>query len=71
MKAINIQDEFVTLGQILKMVDLISTGGQAKMFLQDVVVRVNGEHDQRRGRKCYIGDKVEIEGHDTYTISKN
>ena len=55
------QDEqFITLGILLKITKLISTGGQAKMFLAENPVLINGEHDNRRGRKLYQNDRVQI-----------
>lgn len=63
MKKVNqikITDEFVTLGQFLKLADIISSGGQAKWFLQEYEVYVNDELEDRRGRKLYVGDEVSI-----------
>ena len=57
---ITITSEFITLGQFLKYADVISTGGEAKFFLQENEVIINGEIDNRRGRKLRDGDKVEI-----------
>lgn len=67
IKEINIRDEFVTLGQFLKIADLISTGGEAKIFLLNNKVIINGEEDNRRGRKLYSGDLIEID-QKTYKI---
>lgn len=62
-----IDKEFITLAQLLKMADLISTGGEAKYFLQENQVHVNGLQDQRRGRKLYPDDVIEI-AHESYRI---
>lgn len=62
MKDIEIDVEFVTLGQLLKMTDAISSGGMAKWFLHENDVYVNGEIDDRRGRKLRDGDIVNIPG---------
>ena len=62
MKDIVIDTEFVTLGQLLKMTDAISSGGMAKWFLSENDVYVNGEIDNRRGRKLRDGDIVNIPG---------
>lgn len=51
-------DDHVTLGQILKLCGVIGSGGEAKMFLPGSGVTVNGEIDERRGRKLRIGDRV-------------
>ncbi len=62
MKKITIKDEYVTLGQFLKIADIISTGGEAKIFLSSNEILINNESDNRRGRKLYKGDSLEISG---------
>ncbi|TYP75334.1 S4 domain-containing protein YaaA [Paenibacillus methanolicus] len=62
MKDISISTEYIALGQFLKLADCISTGGEAKFFLQETKVVINGEPDNRRGRKLYDDDQVEVEG---------
>ncbi len=54
--------EFITLQALLQITDIISTGGMAKAYLAENDVLVNGELEDRRGRKLYPGDKVEAEG---------
>ncbi|MBB6445408.1 S4 domain-containing protein YaaA [Bacillus benzoevorans] len=71
MEQIKINTEYITLGQFLQLADLISTGGMAKWFLSEYEVLINGEQDQRRGRKLRHGDKVEIKGvNKTFTIAQ-
>lgn len=60
MKKVVIHSEYITLGQFLKFVGLIDCGSYAKMFLLENKVLINGEQDQRRGRKIYKGDIVRI-----------
>ena len=60
-------EPFITLGVLLKIAGLIDTGGQAKWFLAENKVLVNGEEDNRRGRKLYHGDVVEVSNH-SFTI---
>ena len=60
-KAIRIQGDFITLGQFLKKVDLIQTGGEEKPYLAMHDVFINGERDIRRGRKLRPGDVVQVE----------
>lgn len=55
MKEIFIYTDFVTLGQFLKLANLIQTGGEAKEFLANHKIFVDGELDNRRGRKLYDG----------------
>ncbi|MBD2871744.1 S4 domain-containing protein YaaA [Paenibacillus arenilitoris] len=70
MKEIAIQTKYITLGQFLKLADCIATGGHAKFFLQENKVLINGEADNRRGRKLYAGDQVEVEGCGVFTVGK-
>lgn len=57
---IEITDEFITLGQLLKLTNLFDSGGFIKAYLQDVGVLVNGEQENRRGRKLYHHDTVDV-----------
>jgi ribosome-associated protein len=50
----------ITLGQALKASNLVGSGGEAKILIQDGEVRVNGEVETRRGRKLKAGDVVEM-----------
>ena len=53
-------EPFITLGVLLKITGVIDTGGQAKFFLAENIVLVNGEEENRRGRKLYHDDLVRI-----------
>lgn len=59
---ITIKDEFIKLGQALKLAGLVSSGVDAKFIIQDGQVKVNGEIDMRRGKKLYPGDNFEFDG---------
>lgn len=65
---VQIATETITLGQFLKLADVISSGGMAKWFLNEHEVFINGEQDQRRGRKLAVSDKIEIKGIGTFII---
>jgi len=67
---LGVNDEYMTLGQLLKLIGLISTGGQAKWFLEENTVFVNKQPETRRGKKLTLGDEVNIVGHGSYVISK-
>ena len=54
-------EEYITLQSLLKLVAVIPTGGMIKVFLEENAVLVNGERENRRGRKLYRGDVVEVE----------
>lgn len=62
MEILKLKDEFIKLGQALKVAGLVESGVDAKFVIQDGLVKVNGEVDDRRGRKLYDGDIVEFEG---------
>ena len=53
-------EPFITLGVLLKITGIIDTGGQAKFFLAENTVLVNGEEEIRRGRKLYHGDLIQV-----------
>jgi ribosome-associated protein len=52
----------IRLGQLLKLVGAVDTGGQARPLLDDRAVAVNGEAESRRGRQLVIGDVVTVPG---------
>ena len=54
-------EEYITLNVLLKITDIIQTGGAAKFYLSENVVYVNDEKENRRGRKLYPGDIVKAE----------
>ena len=62
MEKICIYTEYITVGQLLKITDTISSGGEAKFYLMDHFVIVNNEKENRRGRKLYKGYHIIIEG---------
>ncbi|MGM7637453.1 S4 domain-containing protein YaaA [Bacillus sp. Hm123] len=64
-----IETEYIVLGQFLKLAEVIQTGGMAKWFLSEHEVYVNGEIDQRRGRKLRVGDKIEIPEFGVFVIA--
>ena len=53
-------DDFITLQAILKELGIIQSGGAIKAFLQEKEVFVNGELEQRRGRKLRVNDQINI-----------
>lgn len=69
-KQIEIDTEFITLGQFLKLTNIFESGGMIKAFLQDFGVMVNGEQEHRRGRKLYEHDVIEVEQNGSYIVTK-
>lgn len=57
---IQIEEDYITLGQFLKHANIISSGGMAKPFLTQCDVYVNGELEDRRGKKLYHGYTIEV-----------
>ena len=57
-----IRDEVIRLGQLLKLVNLVESGGAARALLESGDVRVNGEVETRRGRQLAVGDVVDCAG---------
>ena len=55
---IRIRDDFIKLGQALKLAGLVEDGVEAKIVIKDGQVKVNGETDERRGRKVFKGDVI-------------
>ena len=62
MEIIKIRDEYIKLGQALKLAGLVESGVDAKIEIQEGSVKVNGEVILQRGKKIYIGDVIEFNG---------
>lgn len=60
----------MTLGQLLKAQSYVSSGGEAKHRIHEFDIKVNGEPENRRGRKLYVGDVIEIDG-TVYELEEN
>nr|WP_302646438.1 RNA-binding S4 domain-containing protein [uncultured Clostridium sp.] len=59
---VKIQTEFIKLDSFLKFCGAASLGSEAKMYVLDELVKVNGEICTQRGKKLYRGDIVEFNG---------
>lgn len=59
---ITITTEYIKLEQLLKFAGLVVTGGEAKELIQGGEVKYNGEVCTMRGKKCRIGDEIELDG---------
>jgi ribosome-associated protein len=62
VEVIEIKTEFIKLDQLLKWANFVAVGTEAKMFIINGEVKVNGEVEVRRGKKIYSGDIVEFNG---------
>lgn len=61
MEVVKLRDEFIKLGQALKAAGVVGSGVDAKMVIQDGLVKVNGEVEYQRGKKLHAGDIVSFE----------
>lgn len=68
MEEIRIRDEFIKLGQALKLAGLAESGVDAKLIIQDGLVKVNGETEVQRGKKLYKGDVFSYDGQDVKVV---
>ena len=68
MQKIKLRDEFIKLGQALKAAGLVGSGVDAKLVIQDGLVKVNGETEVQRGKKLYDGDVVTFEGETIHIV---
>ena len=62
MEIIKLRDEYIKLGQALKAANLVEDGVEAKLVIQDGLVKVNNEVDIRRGLKLYDVGVVSFDG---------
>ena len=62
METIRIRDDFIKLGQALKLAGLVESGVDAKIEIQEVFVKVHGEVELQRGKKLHPGDVIEYDG---------
>ncbi len=62
METVKLRDDFIKLGQALKVAGLVESGVDAKYAVQDGLVKVNGEVELQRGKKLVDGDIVEFDG---------
>lgn len=63
MDSIKIKDEFIKLGQAMKLAGLVNEGVDAKYAILDGEVKVNGEVCTQRGKKLFSGDEFDYRGH--------
>lgn len=69
METIFLREDYIKLGQALKAAGLVDSGVDAKISIQDGLVKVNGEPEYQRGKKLYDGDIITFHG-ETVKIAK-
>lgn len=62
MEKVIIRDDFIKLGQVMKLAGMVGSGVDAKMLIQDGQVEVNGEVEYQRGKKLHEGDVITFNG---------
>jgi ribosome-associated protein len=62
MRDVAIRGDMIRLGQLLKLADVVDSGGELKALLAETEVLVNGEPEARRGRQLHPGDAVTVAG---------
>ena len=61
MEILKLRDEYIKLGQALKACGLVESGVDAKIAIQNGLVKVNGKVEIQRGKKLYDGDLVDFQ----------
>ena len=55
-------ESLIRLDQFLKLKNMVSSGGEAKIVIQGGAVKLNGEVETRRRKQLFLGDRVEFQG---------
>lgn len=61
-KTVKIKTEYITLQQLLKLAGIANSGGEAKVLVKQLDIKVNDVSENRRGRKLYPGDAISVNG---------
>jgi ribosome-associated protein len=69
MEKITIRDDFIKLGQAMKLGAMVSSGVEAKFVIQDGLVKVNGEICTMRGKKIVPGDVISFNGQEAVVVN--
>ena len=69
MREVVIRGDMIRLGQLLKLADVVDSGGELKALLAQAGVRVNGAPEQRRGRQLHPGDVVSVAGDELRVVA--
>ena len=71
MEKVKIRGDYIELGQFLKLINLVMTGGEAKIYITENEILVNGEIESRRGRKLRVNDIVKVDNREFQIIDDN
>lgn len=67
---IPIDTDYIKLDSFLKLANLVMSGGEAKIVIQEGQISVNGAVETRRGRKLYPGDTITLTGSAVFVIER-
>ena len=70
MRDVAIRGDMIRLGQLLKLADVVDSGGELKALLAEAEVLVNGEPESRRGRQLHPGDVVTVAGDELRVVAQ-
>lgn len=70
MKEIYIFTETITLGQFLKWANIVQTGGEAKILIQQGLVSVNGKVETQRGKNLKENDIITVERQGDFIVKR-
>ncbi|MCR5419876.1 MAG: RNA-binding S4 domain-containing protein [Lachnospiraceae bacterium] len=69
MIEIKIKDDYIKLGQLIKLAGLVGSGLEAKLEIVNGNVKLNGKTEIQRGKKVVPGDVVEYKGNSIKVIN--
>ena len=71
METIHIRDEYIKLGQAMKLAGMSGSGIDAKVVIQEGLVEVNGQVELQRGKKLRSGDVITYNGESVKIVNDN
>ena len=71
METIHIRDEYIKLGQAMKLAGMSGSGVDAKVVIQEGLVEVNGQVELQRGKKLRSGDVITYNGESVKIVNEN
>jgi ribosome-associated protein len=69
VRDVAIRGDMIRLGQLLKLADVVDSGGELKALLAEAEILVNGEPEKRRGRQLHPGDVVTVAGDELRVVA--
>jgi ribosome-associated protein len=69
VRDVAIRGDMIRLGQLLKLADVVDSGGELKALLAEAEILVNGEPENRRGRQLHPGDVVTVAGDELRVVA--